>query len=94
MNGRLGNIIAVTTGAYRLALRRLAPTWTVGQGTYAGRDSRAAREGAGAWDRPIGEIIARRAVRIGNRQPAAARYEAIHAILMQGRKPGGDHRGA
>lgn len=32
-------------------------------------------------------MIARRAMRIYNRdRAAAARYEAVHAILMQGRK--------
>ena len=86
MNGHLGNIIAATATAYRLALRRIAPTRAVGQGAATGRDSSAAPEGAGAWDRPIGEIIARRAIRSGNRQPdAAARYERVHTILSRGR---------
>lgn len=86
MNGRLGNIASACGRVAGLALRRIAPTRAVGQGADAGRDSSAAREGAGAWDRPIGEIIARRAIRTGNRQPdAAARYERIHTILSRGR---------
>ena len=86
MNGPIGNILAVTRRAFGVALRRHAPIGTVGQGTATGRDSRSAREGAGAWDRPIGEIIARRAIRTRNRDAdAAARFERIHTILSRGR---------
>lgn len=86
MNGRLGNLIASTAGAYRLALRRITPTRAVGQGAAAGRDSSAAPEGAGAWDRPIGEIIARRAIRVCNRDPRLiAAYEHKQTILSRGR---------
>lgn len=86
MNGRVRNLVAATVGAYRLALRRLTPTRAVGQGAHAGRDSSAAREGAGAWDRPIGEIIARRAIRVCNRDPKLiAAYEHKQTILSRGR---------
>lgn len=58
----------------------------VSAGTTAGGDSRATREGAGAWDRPIGEIIARRAIRVCNRDPKLiAAYEHKQTILSRGR---------
>lgn len=85
MNGRLGNIASACGRVAGLVRSRIAPTRAVGQGATAGRDSSPAREGAGAWDRPIGEIIARRAVRSRNRKPSeAAAYERIHTILSQG----------
>jgi hypothetical protein len=86
MNGHLGNLIAATATAYRLALRRIAPTRAVGQGAATGRDSSAAPEGAGAWDRPLSEIIARRAIRVCNRDPKLiAAYEHKQTILSRGR---------
>ena len=86
MNGRLSHILAVTRRAFGMALRRHAPIGTVGQGTATGRDSRSAREGAGAWDRPISEIIAGRSVRVSNRDAdTIAAYRRIHTILSRGR---------
>lgn len=86
MNGRLGNIASACGRIAGLALRRIAPTGAVGQGTSTGGDSSAAREGAGAWDRPIGEIIARRAIRVCNRDPKLiAAYEHKQTILSRGR---------
>ena len=86
MNGRLSHILAVTRRAFGLVRRGVSPIGTVGQGTATGRDSRAAPEGAGAWDRPIGEIIARRAIRVCNRDPKLiAAYEHKQTILSRGR---------
>ncbi len=87
MNGRLGNIAAFCRGMSGLVRSRIAPTRAVGQGAATGRDSSTAPEGAGAWDRPVGEIIARRAIRTRNRDAdAAARFERVHTILIRGRQ--------
>ena len=84
--GQIKALKGATAGAYRLVRSSIAPTRTMGQGATAGRDSSAAPEGAGAWDRPIGEIIARRAIRTRNRdRDAAARFERVHTILSRGR---------
>lgn len=54
---------------------------------HAGGTGRAAQPGEIAGGRPLGEIIAKRAVRSRNRDPeAAARFERVHTILSRGRQ--------
>lgn len=83
MNGHLSNLAAFCAGTLRLAwLGHVRPV----TGSEAGGTGRAAREGADAWHRPVGELIARRAVRTRNRDSdAAARFERVHTILSRGR---------
>lgn len=84
MNGPLGNLASFCAGTLRLAwLGHVRPV----TGAEAGGTGRAAQPGEIAGGRPLGEIIARRAVRCGNRQPdAAARFERVHTILSRGRE--------
>lgn len=84
MNGHISNLAAFVRGASRLAwLGHIRPV----TGTEAGGTGRAAREGADAWHRPVGEIIASRSARVSNRDAATvAAYRRVHTILSRGRE--------
>lgn len=87
MNGPLGNIAAFAGRIARLARGHFAPTGAMGQGAHTGVAGRGDGAGDEAWHRPIGEHIARRALRVCNRdRDLAAAYERKHTILSRGRQ--------
>lgn len=87
MNGHIGNIAAFAGRIARLARGHIAPARAMGQGPDAGGGGRTAGAGDEAWHRPVSEHIARRAVRVCNRnRDLAAAYERKHTILSRGRQ--------